>query len=441
MLKSIIFLTTIGQCIVSGLKDVPEPTINPNFMCSTVEVDSTNTTIVEQRLVFDVDLRRSLMYAEGSLVKGGMQQIKRCDLMPATGWYSNAGGSQADKPSTWSCENDTIPVYAELPRYCQYNNFWDFPAMKYVGEDEMTNGKTCDRWEYHSGTDTFAFWAIGDIPCATGRVKSATSSLYTIFFTDFIAGNPPVKAYNSIDGLTCPDATPMTDGYINKNNEIPDNLTLLGLLNNRNKLASSIKNDICPIIGDVVNPSPGPDPESPTIFKVQFDTNVMIDGVQADPIIVEVVRKWAPLGVDHFYSLIKDGFYNGAAFFRVVPDFVVQYGISSDPLETSKWNSTIVDDPVLAKNIQWSITYATAGANTRTTQLFINYADNSESLDAQGFAPFGMVKSGFNTALAINNPTPGDSNGISQFEYTKLGNDWLTKKYPDVSLITCATLL
>jgi cyclophilin family peptidyl-prolyl cis-trans isomerase len=406
-------------------------------MCGTVEVDATNTTIVEQRLVFDIDLRRSLMYAEGSLVKGAMQQIKRCDLMPATGWYSNAGGPQAEKPSTWSCENDTIPVYAELPKYCQYSNFWDFPTMTYIGEDDV-NGKTCDRFEYHSGTDTYAFWAIGEIPCATGRVRSATSSLYTIFFTDFIPGTPPESAYASIDSLTCPDATPITDD--DSAYKIPDNLTFLGLLNNRNKLASksSIKNEICLINGNIV---PGSDPESPTIFKVQFDTNVMINGVQADPIIVEVVRKWAPIGADHFYSLIQDGFYNGAAFFRVVPDFVVQYGISADPLETSKWNTSILDDPVLAKNIQWSVTYATAGANTRTTQLFINYADNSESLDAQGFAPFGMVKSGFDTALAIINPTPGDSNGISQFKYTKLGNDWLLENYPNVSLITCATLL
>jgi peptidyl-prolyl cis-trans isomerase A (cyclophilin A) len=171
---------------------------------------------------------------------------------------------------------------------------------------------------------------------------------------------------------------------------------------------------------------------APDTFKVRFFTDVT--GTN-EPIEMEVTRSWAPLGVDRFYSLIQDNYYECAAFFRVVPDFVVQYGIAAEPAETAKWDTAIPDDPVLKSNAQWTVTYATAGPDTRTTQLFINYVDNA-SLDDQGFAPFATVTSGFDTALAIVNPTPGNSNGISQPLYTKGGNDWLLSKYPNTTLIS-----
>jgi cyclophilin family peptidyl-prolyl cis-trans isomerase len=187
-------------------------------------------------------------------------------------------------------------------------------------------------------------------------------------------------------------------------------------------LASSvvISANTCAIVGDVPNPSPKPDTVAPEKFSFSFDTNVVIDGKPAEPIVIEVIRAWAPLGADRLYSLIKDGFYNGAAFFRVVPDFVLQFGISASPDETAKWDTNIPDDPVVVSNTNWTVTYATAGPNTRTTQLFINYIDNSR-LDADGFAPFGRVVSGFETALNVVNPTPDNSNGINQELYTKLG--------------------
>lgn len=177
----------------------------------------------------------------------------------------------------------------------------------------------------------------------------------------------------------------------------------------------------CEINNSVPNPSPQPDPVSPDAYTISFDTNVVIGGTPAAPIVIEVLRKWAPLGADRFYSLMQDGFYNQAAFFRVVPDFVLQFGIAALPEETAKWNTTIPDDPVLVSNDQWTVTYATAGPDTRTTQLFINYVNNSR-LDADGFAPFGRVISGFETALNVVNPTPDDSNGISQPLYTKKGS-------------------
>ena len=197
--------------------------------------------------------------------------------------------------------------------------------------------------------------------------------------------------------------------------------------------------ETCPIIGDVPNPSPKPDSISPDKYTINFETNVIIDGIPAKPIVIEVTRAWAPLGADRLYSLMKDGFYNGAAFFRVVPDFVLQFGIAALPEETSKWNTTILDDPVLVSNTNWTVSYATAGPDTRTTQLFINYIDNAR-LDASGFAPFGRVISGFETALNVVNPTPDNSDGIDQDMYSTLGNAWILKAYPNVSLINCGKL-
>lgn len=195
----------------------------------------------------------------------------------------------------------------------------------------------------------------------------------------------------------------------------------------------------CKISGTVPNPTPAPDAKSPDSYTVSFATNAVIDGKTAPPIVLEVTRSWAPLGADRFYSLVLDGFYNQAAFFRVVPDFVVQFGISADPAETAKWNTIIPDDPVLVSNTNWTVSYATAGPDTRTSQIFINYVDNSR-LDASGFAPFAKVISGFETALALVNPTPGNSNGVNQEIYERKGNDWILKQYPTISLISCTNV-
>mmetsp|Transcript_8169 Transcript_8169/g.15412 ORF Transcript_8169/g.15412 Transcript_8169/m.15412 type:complete len:211 (+) Transcript_8169:74-706(+) len=178
--------------------------------------------------------------------------------------------------------------------------------------------------------------------------------------------------------------------------------------------------------------------QAPDSFNVRFYTDVNDENSQ--PIDMAVTRSWSPQGVDRFYSLIQDNYYECAAFFRVVPDFVVQYGIAAEPAETAKWDVTIPDDPVLKSNLEWTVTFATAGPDTRTTQIFINYVDNSQ-LDDQGFSPFAVVTSGFDTALAIVNPTPGNSNGISQPLYTKGGNDWLLNKYPNTTLVTKVELV
>jgi peptidyl-prolyl cis-trans isomerase A (cyclophilin A) len=119
------------------------------------------------------------------------------------------------------------------------------------------------------------------------------------------------------------------------------------------------------------------------------------------PFVIEVHRDWAPRGADRFYNLVKLGYFDGVTFFRVIEDFMVQFGIHGDPQVSAVWRSAqIPDDPVKQSNTRGMVTYATAGPDTRTTQVFINYKDNS-SLDAQGFAPFGRVVEGMSVVDSL----------------------------------------
>src|SRR5216117_1817822 len=124
--------------------------------------------------------------------------------------------------------------------------------------------------------------------------------------------------------------------------------------------------------------------QAPETFEVKFITT-------RGDFTVTVTRAWAPIGADRFYNLVKHHFYDNASFFRVVPGFVVQFGISAYPAVSAAWkNADLKDDPVTQSNKRGYLTFATAGPNTRTTQVFISLKDNA-SLDAQGFAPFGVV--------------------------------------------------
>jgi peptidyl-prolyl cis-trans isomerase A (cyclophilin A) len=173
---------------------------------------------------------------------------------------------------------------------------------------------------------------------------------------------------------------------------------------------------------------------SPSTWCAIFHTNITGSN---SAIVMNVTRAWAPLGSDHFFSFFQAGFFNAApsVFFRVVPQFVVQFGISGAPAENSKWNFTINDDPVIKSNLPRTVSYATAGPNTRTTQLFINWANNS-FLDSQGFAPFAIVTSGYEVSEQIINPTPGNDDGLDQTLYSSLGNQWLeTQHLPPLDFI------
>lgn len=180
----------------------------------------------------------------------------------------------------------------------------------------------------------------------------------------------------------------------------------------------------------IPNPYPQRDSEAPEFFTVEFHTTV--NGTE--PIVMEVTRSWAPIGVDRFWALVQDHYYDCAAFFRVVPGFVVQFGIASTPDESDKWDTPILDDPVTQSNLDSHVSFATAGPDSRMTQIFVNTADNPR-LDAAGFAPFARVVRGMDTVRALSDPTPGSEDGVDQGRYMELGNAWILSEYPEIDII------
>ena len=187
--------------------------------------------------------------------------------------------------------------------------------------------------------------------------------------------------------------------------------------------------------GDLTNPA-SLNEKAPAVYKVKFDTS---KGV----FVVEVHRDWAPNGADRFYNLVKNGFYDDARFFRVISGFMVQFGISGDSKVAAVWrDANIKDDPVKESNKRGNITFATAGPNTRTTQVFINFGDNA-GLDDQGFASFGKVLSGMEVVDALyaeyGEGAPrgqGPDQGLVQ----QRGNAYLEKSFPKLDFIRKATI-
>jgi peptidyl-prolyl cis-trans isomerase A (cyclophilin A) len=176
---------------------------------------------------------------------------------------------------------------------------------------------------------------------------------------------------------------------------------------------------------------------APALFKAKLVTT------QGD-VVIEVHRDWAPLGADRFYNLVKNGFYNNASFFRVIPSFIVQFGISADPNISAVWHdANIQDDPVKQSNAPGTVTFATAGPGTRTTQVFINLANNA-SLDAQGFSPFGAVVDGMNVAQSFysgyGEGAPMGS-GPDQQLIQSQGDAYLAAQFPKLDHIKSAAVL
>lgn len=170
---------------------------------------------------------------------------------------------------------------------------------------------------------------------------------------------------------------------------------------------------------------------APEVYKVKFTTT-------KGDVIIQVNRAWAPIGADRFYNLVKGGFYKDAAFFRIVPRFVAQFGIPARPDVGAVWEKArIVDDRVTQSNKRGTLTFATAGPNTRTTQIFINYSDNT-SLDSQGFAPFGTVIEGMDI---VDKFFAGYGESPDQSRITAQGKAYLDKSFPNLDRIVSAVVM
>jgi peptidyl-prolyl cis-trans isomerase A (cyclophilin A) len=171
---------------------------------------------------------------------------------------------------------------------------------------------------------------------------------------------------------------------------------------------------------------------APAVYKVRFTTT------QGD-VLIQVTRAWAPIGADRFYNLVRGKFFDGSAFFRVIPGFMAQFGISPDPKVSAVWSSqNLTDEPVKQSNKRGFVTFAKSGMpNSRTTQMFINYGDNSR-LDADGFAPFGEVIEGMEVVEKFYSGYGGDPD---QGALQQMGKAYLDKNMPKVDLIKTAVIV
>ena len=171
--------------------------------------------------------------------------------------------------------------------------------------------------------------------------------------------------------------------------------------------------------------------KAPATFQAKFETTV-------GDFVIEVNREWSPNGADRFYNLVSSGLYDDCKFFRVLPGFMVQFGINGDPETSAKWrNARIKDDPVMKSNKRGFVTFAKGGPNSRTSQVFINYADN-ERLDSMGFPPFGRVIEGMDVVEKIYSKY-GETPDQSLIQ--EKGNEYLNAKFPKLDGVKKATIV
>jgi peptidyl-prolyl cis-trans isomerase A (cyclophilin A) len=178
--------------------------------------------------------------------------------------------------------------------------------------------------------------------------------------------------------------------------------------------------------------------KAPETYRAKFTTS-------KGDFVVEVTRAWAPLGADRFYNLVKGGYFDGAPLYRVISNFMVQFGFSPNPAVSKAWDkATIKDDPVKQSNKRGYITFATAGPNTRTTQVFINYGDNSR-LDRDGFTPFGTVVEGMdvvdNFYKGYGDGADMGGRGPTQGKLAEQGIAYVKKSFPNMDTITSAEIV
>ncbi|MGH9236468.1 MAG: peptidylprolyl isomerase [Vicinamibacterales bacterium] len=171
---------------------------------------------------------------------------------------------------------------------------------------------------------------------------------------------------------------------------------------------------------------------APEVYRARFDTS-------KGPFVIEAHREWAPLGADRFYNLVRNGFYDGTRFFRVRPGFMAQFGLNGDPNVQVAWQrASLRDEPPMKSNTRGFVSFAKESLpNTRFTQIFINYADNSY-LDEQGFAPFGQVVTGMEIVDKLFGPAR--ENEPDQRRILREGNEYL-KEFPQLDFVKKASIV
>ena len=187
--------------------------------------------------------------------------------------------------------------------------------------------------------------------------------------------------------------------------------------------------------GKLANPAALTEP-APATYKAKFETS-------KGPFVIQVTRAWAPNGADRFYNLVKNGYFDNVRFFRAISGFMVQFGINGDPALNAKWRvARIQDDRVSQSNTRGMITFATSGPNARTTQVFINFADNS-NLDGMGFAPFGKIVSGMDVVDKLYSgygEGAPNGRGPDQNRIQTEGNAYLSQGFPKLDHVSKATI-
>jgi peptidyl-prolyl cis-trans isomerase A (cyclophilin A) len=177
--------------------------------------------------------------------------------------------------------------------------------------------------------------------------------------------------------------------------------------------------------------------KAPAEYEVRFVTTAGEFGIK-------VTRAWAPNGADRFYNLVNHHFYDGAAFFRVLPGFMAQFGLSAHPEVSRAWEqANIKDDPIVQSNHRGFVSFAMAGPNTRTTQVFINFGNN-ERLDQSGFSAFGMVTDGMEVVDKLYSgygEGAPDGHGPDQSQIGNIGHTYLDQKFPKLDKIETARLV
>lgn len=174
------------------------------------------------------------------------------------------------------------------------------------------------------------------------------------------------------------------------------------------------------------------DPAADALREIPPDSFDVRITTTAGEVVVRIHREWAPMGVYRFYNLARNGFYDGSRFFRVLPGFAAQFGMSGRPTIDQVWHDQpMPDDPRRMRNTTGTLTYAKAGADSRTTQLFFNYADNV-ALDDQGFAPIGRVVAGMDVLFRLHSgygETQPRGRGPAFACILSHGNLYLSRKY------------